>query len=126
VSVVNSSAAVQSALTINSTAPSNAAMKKAGRLVWGNVGDTMLACVLLGILPKRRASRRLALVLFCLLLTVGLSSCGGGGSTTAPTNGGGGSSTGNAGTTAGNYKVTFTATSGSITATDYTTITVVD
>jgi hypothetical protein len=127
VSVVDGSVAVQSALTINSTAPSNAAMKNAGRLAWGNVGDAMLACVLLGVLPKRRALSRLALVLFCLSLTLGLSSCGGGGgSTTAPTHSGSGSSSGNAGTTAGSYKVTFTATSGSITATDYTTITVVN
>ena len=128
VSVVDSSIAVESSLTINSTAPSNAALKNAGRLAWGKVGDAMLACVLLGVLPQRRAPRRLMLVLFCLLLTFGLGSCGGGGggSTTAPIGGGGGSSGGNAGTTAGSYEVTFTATSGSITATNHTTITVVD
>jgi hypothetical protein len=126
VSVVDSSVAVQSTLTINSTAPSNAALKNTGRLAWGNVGDAMLACVLLGVLPKRRAPKRLALVLFCLFLTFGLGGCGGGGSTSAPTSGGGGSRSGNAGTTAGSYKVTFTATSGSITATDYTTITVLN
>jgi hypothetical protein len=124
-SVVDTSVAVESVLTINSTAPSSAAVKNAGPQAWGSVGGATLACVLLGFLPKRRSSRQVVLLLFCLLLTFGLSSCGGGGSTTAPTGAGGGSS-GNTGTTAGNYKVTFTATSGSITATDYTTFVVVD
>jgi hypothetical protein len=112
--------AVESVLTINSTAPSSAAVKKAGRQAWGTVGGATLACVLLGFLPKRRSPKQVVLLLFCLLLTFGLSSCGGGGggggSTTAPT-GAGGAGSGNPGTTAGNYKVTFTATSGSITAT---------
>ena len=126
-SIVDTSVAVESVLTINSTAPSSAAVKNAGRQAWGSVGGATLACVLLGFLPKRRSPRQVLLLLFCLLLTFGLSSCGGGGggSTTAPTGAGGGSS-GNTGTTAGNYKVTFTATSGSITATDYATVVVVD
>jgi hypothetical protein len=124
-SVVDTSVAVQSVLTINSTAPSSAAAKNAGRQAWGSVGGATLACVLLGFLPKRRSHRQVVLLLFCLLLTFGLSSCGGGGSKTAPTGAGGGSS-GNTGTTAGNYTVTVTATSGSITGTNYTTFVVVD
>ena len=66
------------------------------------------------------------LLLFCLFLTFGLSSCGGGGggSTSAPT-GAGGTGSGNPGTTVGNYQVTFTATSGSITATNYAAFAVV-
>jgi trimeric autotransporter adhesin len=126
-SVVDASIAVKSVLTITSTAPSSAAVKKAGRQAWGSVGGATLACVLLGFLPKRRSPRQVVLLLFCLLLTFGLSSCGGGGggSTTAPT-GGGSAGSGNPGTTAGNYKVTVTATSGSITATNYTTFVVVD
>jgi trimeric autotransporter adhesin len=127
VSVVDANVAVQSVLTINSTAPSSGAIKKAGRQPWGSIGGAALACVLLGFLPKRRSHRQLVLLLFGLFLTFGLSSCGGGGggSASKPT-GTGGTGSGNPGTTAGNYQVTVTATSGSITATNNTTFVVVD
>ena len=46
VSIVDASVAVDSVLTINSTAPSSAAVKKAGRPAWGSVAGATLACVI--------------------------------------------------------------------------------
>ena len=107
-------------LTINTTAPTSAALKlpvrPSSRLL--ATGGGILACVMLfGIRSKRR--RWAGLLGMCLLWIVaagGILACGGGGSST------GGSA--NPGTTAGNYTVTVTGTSGSESAVGTLTVTV--
>jgi hypothetical protein len=65
--------------------------------------------IFLGIPARRRSWRAmLGMLLLLAALATGAVSCGGGG--------GGGGNTGHAGTTAGTYIVTVTATSGSVSA----------
>jgi len=72
---------------------------------WRSAGGAVLACLLLFGIPARRRGWRalLGLFIFLALLTGGVLSCGGGGIS-------------NPGTTAGDYTVTVTGTSGTLTA----------
>ena len=81
----------------------------------------MLACVLLFGVSKRRRGWQtmLGLIVFLIFLSSGVLSCGGGGS-----GGGGGGGGGTPGTTAGDYTVTVTGTSGTMTATGTVSLTV--
>jgi hypothetical protein len=92
---------------------------------WYATGGATLACLLLFGIPARRRTWRTMLGMLLLLVSVacGAVACGGGGD--ASRGGGGGSGgTGHAGTTAGNYTVTVTATSGNLTAQGPITLTV--
>jgi hypothetical protein len=106
-------------LVISTTAPTSALLvhPAGGSGSWYATGGAVLACmVFCGIPARRRGWKRLILAIGALVAIVatGITACGGGSSTGNP---------GNPGTTPGNYAVTVTATSGSITQT--TSITVV-
>jgi trimeric autotransporter adhesin len=87
---------------------------------WYARGGLALACVLIFFAPLKR--RRLkALGMLAMLAVLGSAlSCGGGSSTTTGGGGGGGSS----GTTSGQYTITITGTSGTMTANTIMTLTV--
>jgi len=99
-------------LSIATTAATSAALAtpKARGIPWVAAGGATLACLIFLGIPARRRSWRAMLGMLLLLaaLATGAVSCGGGG--------GGGGNTGHAGTTAGTYIVTVTATSGSVSA----------
>ena len=103
-------------LTINTTAPSTASVTPANRprLPWRSGAVTLACLCVLGIGGIRRRRRGLLVMLLLLIaLAGGAASCGGSNSS------GGGSGGGNnsAGTTAGSYTITVTATAGSTSAT---------
>ena len=81
----------------------------------------MLACLLFFLAPaQRRRSLRLVSTLFLLsILASSITSCGGG-----SWQGGGGGSGSNTGTTPGQYTITITGTSGTISASKTITLTV--
>jgi hypothetical protein len=107
-------------LTISTTAPTSAAMAYPNRpgVPWYAAGGAALACLLFFGIPARRRSWRTLLGILALLVTLagGVAACGGGG--------GGGGGGGIAGTTAGTYAVTVTATSGTTNATGTVTLNV--
>jgi subtilase family serine protease len=109
-------------LTISTTAATSATLgsPKRGAIPWYATGGATLACLLLFGIPARRRSWRTMLGMLALLASFacGAVACGSGGSA------GGGGGTGHAGTTAGTYTVTVTATSGNITAQGPITLTV--
>ncbi len=108
-------------LTISTTAATSGALHRPAHPGAGWLGGAeVLACVLLfGVSARRRRwQTMLRLVVFLIFLSGGVLSCGGGGS------GGGGGGGGSPGTTAGNYTVTVTGTSGAMTATGTVSLTV--
>ena len=94
-----------STLTVSTTAASSAD----GRLQWQQGGGIAVAFVLLLAVPRRRRSWLAMVVLLAIVAAGGVMGCGGKGS-----NSGGG---GNPGTTAGNYTITVTGTSGNTSVT---------
>ncbi len=122
VSITGSSAGTAT-LIISTTAATSAtlAYPKRPRIPWYAAGGATLACILLFGIPARRRRWRamLGMLMFLAALSTALVACGGGSS---GTRGGGGTS--NPGTTAGNYTVTVTGTSGATTATSTVTLTV--
>jgi pseudomonalisin len=97
-------------LTVSTSAPTTAVLSyPAGRTGgWYATGGAMLACLVLwGVPARNRGWKRVIFAIAVLMAVVatGIMACGGGGSTGNP---------GIPGTTAGNYVVTVTATSGSI------------
>ena len=92
---------------------------------WIPAGGLTLACLILLIRPSQRRKWQtlLGLLVFCAALAGGVFACGGGGGSSNSGGGGGGTTT-NTGTTAGNYTVTITGTSGTLTATTTVVITV--
>jgi hypothetical protein len=116
---ISGASAATATLTIFTTAATSAAL-----LVPQNSGIRWYAAAVsaLGFLflvsmpaPGRSARIRIALLIFLMALTAGLSACGGSG-------GGGGG--GNPGTTPGAYTITVTGTSGTAAATNTVTLTV--
>jgi hypothetical protein len=105
---VTGGTAVSTTLTISTTAASSSARLGGD---WRNAGRILAAFLFLGLIPRRRWKGLALLALLCIVGTAAIIGCGGGssggGGTTPPTN---------PGTTAGNYSVTVTATSGTITA----------
>jgi hypothetical protein len=106
-------------LAIATTVPTTAALHPLNRGIPWCAGKAALACLLLVGIPARRRSLRAFLGTLLLLVSLGsgMLACGGGGNnkpapTTIP------------GTTSGNYVVTITGTSGSITATTKINLTV--
>ena len=112
-------------LTITTTAPTVSTLvypHRPGDLRYA-AGGSVLACILLFCIPKRRRGwRRMLGMLLVVAGFAGLFSCGGGGGSGG--GGGGGGGGGNPGTTPGSYTITVTATSGSITQTGTVTLTV--
>lgn len=104
-----------STLTVTTTAASSA-QNQNERLFWPSAGGTALALILIIALPKRRRDWPAMMGIVLLLVCIGATGCssgaGGGGG-----NGGGGGGGGNAGTTPGNYTITVTGTSGTLSAT---------
>jgi trimeric autotransporter adhesin len=98
-------------LTILTTAASgNASRRPANRISWYTTGAASLACLLLMSTPRRLRRWRGVLGSLVLLITLagGMLACGGGGS--GNNAGAGTTSTGDPGTTVGQYTVTVTGT----------------
>lgn len=118
---ITGSTAGTAMLTVSTTAATTASLAQPARSNsgWYSAGGLALASLLLWIRPSRRRRWRtmLGLALFFVALTNGLLACGGGGSTST-----GGS--GITGTTPGNYTITVTGTSGTLTATTTISLTV--
>jgi hypothetical protein len=111
-------AAGTATLTVSTTAATTGDLDYPARpgVRWISAGGTALACLLLFGIPARKSRLRmmLGLIVFLTILTGGVVGCGGGGN---------GNMVGsNPGTTAGNYTITVTATSGTVMG--QTTITV--
>lgn len=102
-----------STLTVTTTA-SSTAKNEMLRLFGPAAGGTVLALVAFFVVPRRRRNWPAMLGLLLVLLSAGVMGCGGGGGGNG--GGGGGGGGGNPGTTAGNYTITVTGTSGSVTA----------
>ena len=113
--------ATAATLTISTTAATTAALqqttKPRSRLLAAS--GALLACFLIFGIPVRRRTLQLLLGLVFLLIVSasGVIACGGSG-------GGGGGGGGNLGTTPGNYTITVTGTSGTLTETGTLTLTV--
>ena len=109
--VISSTSPATATLTITTTAPTTATLAhlKFPGVPWYAAGGATLACLLLfGITARRRSWRAmLGMLALLVILSGGVFACGGGGSA-----GGGGG--GNSGTTAGNYTITLTGTSGTL------------
>jgi hypothetical protein len=107
--VTVTSGAASGMLTVSTTAVTTSALARPSLrrgVPWTGAGGAMLACILLfGIRGRRRRLSIFSLLVLLVLLAGSVSSCGGGGG-----NGGGSKS----GTTPGNYTVTVTGTSGSL------------
>jgi hypothetical protein len=114
---ITGAAAVTATLNISTTAATVGALRIPERQGdrWFSAGGAALACLLVFGVPTRRRSlwTMLGLLVFLGILSGGFVGCGGNGQ-----------STGNPGTTAGNYTVTVTATSGSTSAVSTVTVTV--
>ncbi len=118
--------AVQSTLTLNTTAGTSAAVRR-GHSAWESAGAT-LALLLLCFVPsrKRRFHAWLALILL-VSITAWITACGGGSSPATNSSGGGsggngGNGGGSPGTTPDTYIVTFRAAdaaTGTVTAQNY-------
>jgi subtilase family serine protease len=115
---VTGTTAVNSTLTITTTAATSARNDAPLKKYFTTAGGIALAMVLFFGIPARRRSWRSILGLLIVLVSIAGIGCGGGGSS------GGGGGTGNGGTTAGTYTVTVTGTSGSLTPTTTVTVTV--
>ena len=116
-------------LTITTTSASTttctAMNRKHGGIPWQTSGSVVLACLLLmGIPAKRRTSRNLLGMMILLAALAGAPvGCGGGGGASSGS-GSGCTSVATGGTTAGEYLITITATSGSINQTATVALTV--
>ena len=116
VNITDPTAAVETKLTVNTTAPKSAAVPARHARLMTPFGGITLAALVFCLAPVGRLRRGYFLMLAMLLLMGGFSACGGGGS-----NGGGGGGT-IPGTTADTYTVTFhavDAATGTVTAQDY-------
>ena len=126
VTVVNSTQAVQTTLTINTTGATSGALNYPTNRPWW-VGGTALATLLLFGISARRFRRRYLLGVVSLCLVIGWTAgCSGGGSSGGNSGGGNGGG-GTLGTTADVYTITFhaaDAATGTVTAEDYITFTV--
>jgi hypothetical protein len=115
---INGVAAVKATLIVVTTSATTSAMAHPEHpgVPWYRTGGAVLACLVLLGIPARRRSWRAMLGLLVLLAAFsgGMVACGGGGTakTTVP------------GTTAGNYVVTVTGTSGAVKATSTVNLTV--
>jgi hypothetical protein len=114
---ISGTAPVTSTLTVNTTAPSTAALHNPLKRLFTLGGSGTFAALLFFCVPFRRRKWQ---TLFSLLLILAISAaaigCGGSNMTSHPTPVGG--------TTSGSYTVTVTATSGSAKATTTVTVTV--
>jgi hypothetical protein len=113
--ITNGTSAAGATLTVSTTAASSgcpSAYLKQNGVPWYAAGSAALACVLLVGIParRRRWAARLGMLALLTALAGGVLACGGSG-------GGGCTASNNPGTTAGNYAITVTGTSGSTTAT---------
>jgi subtilase family serine protease len=113
---VAGSSPVNATLTVNTTAATTALSSGQGRLFGEGMGGLALGCLLVFMVPRRRAWAALGLVVLAAGSLV-VTGCGG------KSNSGTGTG-GSTGTPAGNYTVTVTAASGSITTTTTIVVTV--
>jgi len=111
---VAGSSPVNATLTVNTTGASTAQSAKDGRFFGERMGGLALGCLLLFMVPRRRAWAALGMVVLAAgsLVVIG---CGGSSGTRT---------SGSTGTPAGNYTVTVTAASGTISTTTQIAVTV--
>ncbi|UWZ83550.1 protease pro-enzyme activation domain-containing protein [Occallatibacter riparius] len=127
VTIVNSAQAVESILTLSTTAPTKNAIAKpnCAAASWGPV-TIAFGSLLLCFVPARKFRRRYLVVAALLFLSLGsMAACGGGGSSGG--SGGGGGGTTIPGTTPDIYTVTIRAVdaaTGTVTAQNYFNFTV--
>jgi hypothetical protein len=114
---VTGASAVNATLTVNTTGVSTTLSARQGRIFGERMGGLALGCLLLFMVPRRRAWAALGIVVLAAgsLAVIG---CGGGNSNSGTGTGG------STGTPPGKYTVTVTAASGSITTTTQITVTV--
>jgi len=112
---ISGTAAVTATLTINTTAASSAALHKPPRRIFALGGGGTLAVLLFFCLPFRRRKWQtlLSLLVFSAIAAASIG-CVSNGGIESPSRG----------TSAGNYIVTVTGTSGSLTATTAVNVTV--
>ncbi|MGA2170172.1 MAG: SBBP repeat-containing protein [Terracidiphilus sp.] len=121
---ISGTTAQTATLTVNTTAATAGSCTAANvsdkGVPWYTASSTVLACMLLFGNPARRRRwlARLGMLALLITLTGGVLACGGSGG------GGGCNAVGNPGTTAGNYTITVTGTSGAITQTGTVSLTV--
>lgn len=123
---ISGSAQQTATLTVTTTPASFTALNRVSRFLWPSVGGTALGCILLAGIPvRRRRWSRFGLFVLLIFAVAGVS-CGGGGGSGAGNGGGGngGGGGGNPGTTLGQYVITVTGTSGSLTETGAVPLTV--
>lgn len=116
---ITSDAAGTATLTIMTVAPvgCSQAVRAGSSARWLFPSGLTLACIVFLVIPGHGHRRRVLPMLLVLVgVTIGLIACGGGG--------GGGSGCTSPGTTPGNYSITVTGTSGSITANGSISLTV--
>jgi hypothetical protein len=94
-----------------STTPATTSLNKPANPFWPSTGGAVLALVVFFGIPARRRKWLSMLGLLVFFVSIAAIGCGGG------SGGGGGGGSSNPGTTAGDYQVTVTATSGSLTST---------
>jgi subtilase family serine protease len=122
---ITSAASGTATLTVSTTASQKTTCTAANQIPrgipWYARGGAVVACMLLfGIAPQRRRWRTmLGMLILFVALTSGMLACGGGSQSTACNN------VVTPGTTAGSYIVTVTGTSGSTTATNMISLTVI-
>lgn len=128
VNVTSPTVAVNSTLTINTTAASASFLHVPRTFLWSRGSGSVLAILLMfGIRGLRRNPSRFLGVFLLFFLLATTSACGGGGTSTGGGGGGGSGGGGNPGTTADTYTVTFHASdaaTGTVTAQDYFNFTV--
>jgi hypothetical protein len=128
VTVINSTQATQSTLTINTTAATSGALRNPMGSPWFVSGSTALATMLLLGISAGRFRRCYLLGMAIAMLAIGGAiGCGGSGSGSGSSGGGGGGGGGTPGTTPDTYTVTFRAAdaaTGTVTAEDYFSFTV--
>jgi len=110
---INGAAAQTSTLTVATTAATSAE-NQGKRLFWPSAGGTALALLLFFGVPRQRRNWLAMFGLLAVFVSMGVMGCVSGN----------GSSNANAGTAAGTYVITVTATSGAITETGQISLTV--
>jgi hypothetical protein len=125
---ITSTNAVQSTLTVTTTAPGTSAALAPGNPLWSATqGGLTLACFMFLGLSTRRRSLSMLRVFLCLIILGGMTACGGGGVNSQSGGGGGGGGGGSVtpGTSPDTYTITFhaaDAATGVLTAQDYFTL----
>jgi hypothetical protein len=119
---VTGTSVVNATLTVNTTG-STAALAPRDRRLGERIGGLALGCLLAFIVPRRRIWTALGLIVL-IAGALSVTGCGGGGQSSSSTSTGGSTTGSSTGTPAGQYTVTVTAASNSISTTTQILVTV--